>query len=266
MRIIVVKYRQLDTRVDFSNPFTRGHNPSRHNAEELRASACDHPTPAEFQASGNEGRNDPVWRAPPRRLKRIVSTRIVKREISRRSSSTPALPAGLSKCAMNKLGRERFRNTIAAWKEYLAGVPRVLDNRIVSDVHGTITVDTTAGRTEGAAAVSRVEKKLPGEYIRTHAYSAKGAKGSVKIFLSRVGIGRIHRRHFRRFARRKGRRKICVKAPLEFTQKRSRVARRAPRQIIRESGARDFRQTKNRSRKDPKTLSPFARGVQRARS
>jgi len=72
---------------------------------------------------------------------------------------------GLSKCAMNKLGRNVPQHHRREERVSLWSIPRVLDNRIVSDVRGTITIDGATRRVEGIAAVVlrgywQVDKKL----------------------------------------------------------------------------------------------------------
>lgn len=56
---------------------------------------------------------------------------------------------GLSKCAMNKLGRNVPQHRRREERVSLWGIPWVLDNRIASDVRGTITIDGATRRSRG---------------------------------------------------------------------------------------------------------------------
>lgn len=107
MRIIVVKHRRVDVPVDFSNPFIPGYNPRRRNVEELRGSVCGDSDafrrnfrPGErgrFEAGcggGSKRSSVPPASAPPRRLKRVVSTRIVKRGNISKEQFDPGASSG----------------------------------------------------------------------------------------------------------------------------------------------------------------------------
>lgn len=92
---MLIKHRHVNVSDDFSNPFTRDiihYNIMSGNCEKVPNNSYTE----EISVQKTQGpKRYPAWRAayfPARRLKRVVSTRIVKRKISRRGSSIPRLP------------------------------------------------------------------------------------------------------------------------------------------------------------------------------